>query len=179
MAGLLLAAAVGALTSGCLIPQDDQVILDLPPKANRPIKIVSQEPVQRLKFANSTTCASQNPAFRLTAEDADVADVVYSMWFIDQGPDAQKYEPNIILGGTSPRREVTAPNLSAFRSALANLNPGTHLLTAYVADWPFLEPVDGKVGLVSRDETLADGGVLKDKGSFDSFTWVLDVEPCP
>lgn len=179
MAGLLLAAAVCVPTSGCLIPQDDQVILDLPPKANSPIKVVSQEPAQRLKFANSTTCASQNPAFRVFAEDADVADVVYSMWFIDQGPDAQNYQPNIIPGGSSPRREVTAPNLSAFRSALANLNPGTHLLTAYVADWPFLEPIDGKVGTVSRDETLADGGVLKDSGSFDSFTWVLDVEPCP
>jgi hypothetical protein len=177
MAGLLLTAVLSAPLSGCLIPQDDQVNIDLPPKANSPLRIVANSPGQRVGFKNGTGCT--NEAFTLTVEDADIADVVYSLWFIDPSPKAQAYQPNSLPGGSRAQRSVTAPNSAAFRSALADLSPGTHLLTVHVADTLFLEPIDGNVGVVSRDEVLLDGGIgLKDKGYIDSFTWVLDVEKC-
>ena len=179
MAGLLLCVMVSTPLLGCLIPQDDQVIPALPPKRNSALKIVSQEPQEpRTTFYNSTSCLGLNPVFVLIAEDEDVADIVYSMWFVDKSNASQPFRPNLIPGGGSQRRSVTAPS-SGFKSALANLGAGTHLLTVYVADSAFQEVVDGQVSVSRPDKVLPDGGVVADKGSIDNFTWVLDVEPCP
>ena len=52
------------------------------------------------------------------------------------------------------------------RQALSNLPPGVHLLTAWVGDADFNEPVGGEVTVTGA-------------GGTDSFTWVLDVELCP
>ena len=179
MAGLLLSLLLTSPLVGCVIPQDEQVIDELPPRRNSPLKIVSQEPQEpRTTFYNSTSCLGLNPVFVLIAEDEDVADIVYSMWFVDKSNASQPFRPNLIPGGGSQRRSVTAPS-SGFKSALANLGAGTHLLTVYVADSAFQEVVDGQVSVSRPDKVLPDGGVVADKGSIDNFTWVLDVEPCP
>lgn len=179
MAGLLLCVVVCTPLLGCLIPQDEQVIGELPPKRNSPLKIVSQEPQEpRTTFYNSTACLGLNPTFKLIAEDEDLADPVFSMWFVDKSNASQPFQPSRIEGGMQ-RRSVTAPSSLGFKSALANLGAGTHLLTAYVADSNFLEPIDGQVTVFRPDRVLPDGTKVPDKGSIDNFTWVLDVEPCP
>ena len=105
---------------------------------------------------------------------------MYSLWFIDKSNDGSSlpFQPNNVATGTQ-RRSVSAPNALGFKSAMANLSAGTHLLTVYVADSAFQEVVDGQVNVSRPDRLLPDGTLVPDKGSIDSFTWVLDVEPCP
>ena len=180
MAGLLLTCLGCIPMTGCLFPQDEQVIGELPPKRNGPLKILpGQQPAQRTTFYNSTSCLGLNLPFKLTVEDEDVADVVNSIWFIGK-TSSQPFPPSPIAGGTSVARVVTAPSSLGFRSALANLAAGTEVLTVFVGDTAFEEVVDGNIVLVMRaPKTLPDGSSAVDKGSFDSFTWVLDVKACP
>ena len=59
MAGLLLSLMVGPLLSGCLLPQDDQVFVDLPPKRNSPPRIVTWQPDQQsVGFKSGTGCTN-------------------------------------------------------------------------------------------------------------------------
>ena len=180
MAGMLLCVMGCTPLLGCLFPQDDQqVIGELPPKRNSPLQIKSTDPQDpRTTFYNTTLCLERNPTFKLIVEDEDVLDVVSSLWFIGKTT-TQPFTPSP-LGGSTQRRSVSAPSSLGFKSALANLAAGTKLLTVYVADTAFQETVDGQIALVDRPpRTLPDGTVAIDKGSYDSFTWTLDVEPCP
>lgn len=179
MAGLLLTVLACMPMLGCLFPQDEDVIPRLPPKRNGAIQIVKPlEP--RFVFKNTTLCPSQNRAFALTVTDEDVGDPVFSRWFIG-GINTQAFGPSQLPGGSSVTRNVTAPSFLGFKSALANLATGTETLTVYVADTDFQEVIGGTIALVARPGPqlqLADGGIEVDKGSYDSFTWTLDVEPC-
>jgi len=181
MAGLLLWGALSAPLSGCLIPQDNPVLIDIPPRANRPIRIEDWSPAdQRVEFKNNNVvaCTSQNQTFSLTVADDDTADIVYSRWFIDKNDQSVAYSPSDIPGG-SRQRTVTAPSSANFRTALADLDPGTHLITVYVSDTAFLE-YDGVINTQSRDTPAPDGGVLyRDRSYVDNYTWVLDVKACP
>lgn len=175
MAGLLLMAVVCAPLAGCLFPQDDQVLPELPPKRNGPLKIVDQDPREpRATFRNTTLCPEQNPTFKLTVDDEDIADTVRSRWFVG----TQTFEGRNVTSTGSRGREVFAPPESSFKTALANLTAGdTELLTVFVADTE-VRVVDGQISVEPRTRVLPDGTMVEDKGSFDSFTWVLDVEAC-
>ncbi len=181
MAGLLLTVLACMPMVGCLFPQDEEVIPSLPPKRNGILRIVRQLPAEpRTTFRNTSLCPSQNPVFALTITDEDVGDPVYSRWFIG-GTNGQPFSPTPVPGGSSANRNVTPPSSLGFKSALANLATGTETLTVFVADTDFQEVIDGKIALVPRagpQVQLADGGILLDEGSTDSFTWTLDVEPC-
>lgn len=180
MAGLLLIALGCTPLLGCLFPQDEQVINELPPKRNSPLRIKERQwhPNQRTTFLNSTFC--RNEQFDLLVIDADLADVVTSRWFIDKTDDdvSTAFEPSPIRSGTA-ERIVTAPTISGFTGALANLAPGVHTLTVYVTDSTFEQLTETGVVTVSRpSRLLPDGTPAPDEGSFDRFTWILDVEPC-
>lgn len=172
MAALLLCALCASM-SGCLIPQDDQVPGELPPKRNGPIKIQDQIPRdRRITFFNGTTCS--NASFQLFAEDEDLADLVFSLWFIGSTNETP-FQPTPIQGGTATR-VVNAPSSLAFKSTLANHPTGTETITVYVADTQFKEVVGGNIALVERpDRVLPDASTVRDTGSFDTFTWTLDV----
>jgi hypothetical protein len=174
MAGLLLWAVCASMT-GCLFPQDDQVLPELPPKRNSPIRILDQDPpAPRTTFFNGTACGASNPAFKLTVDDEDVADTVRSRWFVG----LQSFEGRFVSSTGSRGREVTAPTDSGFRATLANLTAGdTELLTVFVSDTE-ARVVDGKLVVEPRSRVLPDGTPVEDKGYSDSFTWVLDVEAC-
>lgn len=179
MAGLLLMAGVCAPLTGCLFPQDDQVLGELPPKRNGPIKIRYQSPPEpRTTFFNGTSCTTSNPAFSVTVDDEDIADTVRSRWFVG----LQSFEGRFLLSTGARGREVTAPTDSGFRAAMANLAAGTALLTVYVSDTE-ARVVDGKLVIEPRTRALPDGTMVEDEGSVDSFTWVLEVQaptgPCP
>ena len=178
MAGLLLFSLGCTPLLGCIIPQDEQLIPELPPKRNGPIAIKAMDPpTVRTTWYNSTGCPERAPALKLTVEDEDLADVVSSLWFIGD-TNTQPYAPTPLPGG-SKTRNVFPPSSLGFKSALANLTAGSAaVLTVYVADTSFQEVLGGQVSLVPRDTKLPDGGSL-DVGTKDSFTWVLDVEACP
>ncbi len=179
MAGLLLCAVSCAPLLGCIIPQDEQLIPELPPKRNGPIKIVNQEPAEpRTRYFNSTQCPSDEPTFKLFVDDEDLTDSVFSLWFVGN-TSTQPFNPTKVAGG-SRTRPVPAPSSLGFKSALANLPSGTAVLTVYVADTDFKEVIGGQVSLADREPTtLPDGNTVTDLGTMDSFTWVLDVEACP
>lgn len=131
---------------------------------NHPPRILETTPALRSTWYATNACPSLNAALRLTVEDLD-GDVLHSLWFIDPTPTSPSWASSPIAGG-AVKRTVTAPSASSFRAALANLPLGVHLVTAWVADADFLEPVDGQVSVTGT-------------GATDSYTWVIDVEPCP
>lgn len=192
MAGLLLCLVACAPLSGCLLPQDEQVIPDLPPRRDTAPRIVGSTPPSRwISFATSAACRT-NEDFKLIVEDEDTGDTLRSMWFIDFKDVTSTtlptpYTANAVrpLNGAL-QREVKAPTSTSFTSALSSLAAGTHLLTAYVADREFDE-FSGTVVLVNSEIALADGGVLRDRdggvvldvGHFDTITWTLQVASCP
>lgn len=180
MAGLLLTALCCIPLQGCLIPQDDeQVIGELPPKRNSALAIRGPTPKgPRVSVYNSTTCPGIQPEFSLTVDDEDLADVMSSLWFIG-GTTTQPFQPTPVPGGTQ-RRTVTAPSSLGFKSALLNLPSGTEILTVYVGDTTWREVVGGDPDMVDREpKLLPDGSSISDKGTSDTFTWTLDVGPCP
>ncbi len=179
MAGVLLFALCCTSLLGCIIPQDDELVPELPPKRNGPIKIVTTDPTDpRTTYFNTTQCLSLEPSFKLRVEDEDLTDTVYSFWFIGN-TNTQPFQPTPVAGG-SKTRAISPPSSLGFKSALANLPAGTAVLTVYVADTSFQEVVGGQVSTVARDpKVLADGGLsAADVGTIDSFTWVLDVQAC-
>lgn len=178
MAGLLLSALCCIPLQGCLFPQDEQVPGELPPKRNSTLRIVDTKPDNgpRVSVYNSTACTQ--PEFRLTVIDEDLADQMSSLWFIG-GVTNQPFPTTPLPGGTLSR-EVTAPTSLGFRSALLNLETGTEILTVYVGDTAWQEWVGGEPQPIPREEKLLpDGSSVADVGSLDTFTWTLDVGPCP
>lgn len=175
MARLLLCAFSSALLTGCLIPQDDQVIPDLPPRKNRPPRIVRNLPVEeRVSYpTGSGNCIRQ--AFALTVEDLDTGDQIRSQWVIDRSTSSPAYSGGVINSNGTALRQVPAPMSSAFLSAMSNLTPGLHFLTAFVVDTDF-DPETGEATPISR--TLPDGTMVEDSGYVDQHFWVLEVAPC-
>lgn len=185
MAGMLLCVmTVCGPMFGCLLPQDDQVIDALPKKKNSPLFLIpenAQPPQQRIAYYSSTQC--NNPVFSIGVKDDDLSDTMRSLWFIDKETSRTvvTYSPSVVNPTTtSPGRQITAPTVS-FTNALANLTPGTHLVTVYVTDSEFEEVADPKdpVRVRRAQVVLADGQTAPDTAYVVSFTWVLDVEPCP
>lgn len=180
MAGMLLCLAACTSLMGCLIPQDDQVIPELPPRKNTPPRIVATSPGINAKFFTTASCAAMNKPFSVTVADDD-DDNLRSMWFIDYEPPmaaVTPFIPNAVPPTPgAPARVVSEPTAQNFKSAMANLTAGTHLLSVYVADREFQE-FNGLVLTVDRQLKVGDASVT-DFGYVDSFTWVVKVEPCP
>ncbi len=177
-ATLLLGCLLSIPLVGCLIPQDDQVQGELPPRRNRPLRIVNQTPATALlaKFRNSNSCIGINEPFTLIVEDEDEGDVLESLWFLD----GRLFQSGPILQMGGIRRQVAGPTISDFAAALANLRPDLpHVLTAYVTDSKFIG--EGENSAVSRKVTLPNGDEVTDQAYVDRFSWVLNVvpDPCP
>lgn len=176
MAALLLGAVWATSLSACLIPQDDQVIPELPPKRNSPISIVDHLPGGFLVGYPPTSCGVRS-AFSLSVQDADPGDQVRSMWFIDidrDDPLGFEARPLSLAAG---QVDVAPPTASGFTSRLANLSTGIHTLTAYVTDSAFADN-SANVEVLRADVTLPDGTQVADPPSLDSFSWTLEVS-CP
>jgi hypothetical protein len=188
MARLLLFACLALAGSACLIPQDDAVFPDLPPRKNSPLRVLapSVKPEQRKTTIRvgpvSETCP--RPEFSMTVADEDTGDQIRSLWFVDPTPTYQPTPTNpvpvfnggVIFGGTSVTRQVSAPN--AMLTFLTGLVDGReHLVEAWVTDGEF-DP-NGPPTSVSRpDRTLPDGSTVPDTAYTDSNVWIVRVEDC-
>lgn len=179
MAWLLLCLISGVSMTGCLIPQDDQVLPELPPVKNRPPRIETYTPSSVSVTFRANLACSTRPDFSLVVSDPDVGDTLRSFWFIDKTTSTQPFQPATIPGTASVRRVVTAPNSNTFTTALANLMSGTHLLTVYVTDRDVEEIDNGLVKAKDTQVTLPDGSTAIDDGYEVEHTWILNVEPCP
>ncbi|MFO0596007.1 MAG: hypothetical protein U0228_11900 [Myxococcaceae bacterium] len=176
MAGLLLCLWSVVFTS-CLIPQDDQIAGDLPPRRNTPLRIVDTTPSEP-QTSYDTRCAAGMTEFSVKVFDEDVTDTINSLWFIDKGPNTVPFTTTPRIPMNTTTRTVSAPTALTFTNALSNLSLGKHLLTVYVADGFFNEVVSGEVTVQDR-MVMWDGGVLTDKSYIDSFTWSVEVVRCP
>jgi GAF domain-containing protein len=188
MARVLLLGACALMASACLIPQDDDVLPDLPPKKNSPPRILAQtvQPAQRktsvVVGTPSPTCLRTE--FSMTVEDEDTGDLLRSQWYVDPRPDYQNtastpvFAGAVIFGGTSVNRTVTAPN--AMLTFLSSLNDGKeHLIEAWVTDGEF-DPNAAPTQVTRPDRTLPDGTSVPDTAYSDANVWVITrVESCP
>jgi hypothetical protein len=162
MRNVMVVGSVVLVACGA-VPQQH---LDAGVETNRPPRITSSTPFDvRSTWYASTFCTSLNPQFTVSVQDPD-GDSLRSLWFIDKSASSAPFMGSPRPAGQEVQR-IEAPAALSFNSALANLPTGVHLLTVYVADSDFNEVVDQSV-TVSRAD-----------GFFDSFTWVLDAEPCP
>ena len=186
MARLLLLGCLTLMESACLLPQDDTVLPDLPPKKNSPLRVLapSIKPEQRKTTIHvgtvSETCP--RPEFSMTVSDDDTADPIRSLWFVDPTPNYEPTSTNpvfsggVIFGGTSVTRQVTAPN--AMLTFLNGLVDGKeHLVEAWVTDSEF-DPNAPPTSVSRPDRTLPDGTIVPDIAYTDSNVWVVTVEDC-
>jgi hypothetical protein len=176
MAGLLLAVVVGPLGSGCLLPQDDQVFPELPPRRNTPPRIVNWAPEARAVYFSSTGCPNQ--AFSVTVVDDDTSDTLRALWFINRTKDSQPYSSSPLFPSASATRTIPAPT-GRFVTDLANLSVGFHQVTVFVTDGDFREVVDGNISADRPPRALPDGGLVDDVAFIDTFSWFLEVQQCP
>ncbi len=82
MATMLLWLCVSTSLSGCLVPQDDALILTLPDRANRPLRVLatqSKPPNRELQVRAGRSC----DPFSVTVDDPDLGDTIRATWFID------------------------------------------------------------------------------------------------
>jgi hypothetical protein len=176
-AGLALALALG----GCLMPQDDELLPELPPTKNRPPRILegSAVPQQQVSIPVGFNCTPERWAgifeFSAKVEDPDVDNPIRNRWFVD--PD-DKHTTVFFQGLTLP--PSTKPTRDTPVKAPANLiassplsTPGKRRLVLVISDGEFEEGVTPTRRLVR----LPDGGLTEDLSYTDSFTWLVNSDP--
>lgn len=187
MARLLLLGCVALMESACLLPQDDTVLPDLPPKKNSPLRILAQtvQPAQRktpiVVGTPSPTCPRTE--FSVVVADEDTGDPIRSQWYVDPN---QNYEPSAtspvfngspIFGGAAVNRTLTAP--PAMLTYLQGLsNAQEHVIEVWVTDGDFVP--GPPTGATRPDRTLPDGTQVTDPAFTDAHVWIVTrVETCP
>ncbi len=177
MARLLL-CAFSVSAASCLIPQDDEVIAELPPLKNRPPRIVATLPATFTvpDFETGTRCTRE--PFSITVEDIDTGDTLNTYWFIDKTDSTQPFSSSPAFGTGSPTRSISQPSGGAFLALLANLPAGTHTLTVFVVDRLIDEITDGNIRPLRTPVSLPDGEMGWDEGYKDEFTWVIHAVSC-
>jgi hypothetical protein len=184
---LLMGIFLLAALSGCLLPQDPQVLPDLPPPKNTPPQIVDQNvkpPGTSITIKVGMLCMPQMTLFEVPVDDQDYdeargayTDKITSLWIVDPNG-ANGGFPGRAAPPFSPSKTRTIRNPTEILSAGSALTvPGQHVLQVIVADGDLVgigmpEPVL---------KPLPDGGTFKDPTYTDSYQWnVLTVQGvCP
>ncbi len=184
MAARLLPALLGGVCLfGCLVPQDDNVLFDLPPQRNSPPRVVvgQTQPQQVVTLLLGDGC--RQPSFEAKVEDPDLKDVIRNRWFIDPNgthtslfTDGQPLPESL----TSIRSSsVKMPTTLFTASPLATA--GTHVIELLIADGELSEGAQPFVRTVTG--ALPDGGrgTLTDQSYVDTYQWFVttDLKPCP
>ena len=178
MRRLLVPVALCVLLGACLLPQDDTILVDIPPPVNQPPSILEAqvEPSSRI-FTVDGGAGCPDLLFSAPVEDPDLMDVLYYDYYVDSVDDSTGQ----VAQGTVP------PNGSAIRgqAALYDVDwaspgqlqtPGTHLVQVLVADGPLVNGVPQP-----RTVALPDGGTRLDTTFAVSFSWRVTVTggACP
>jgi hypothetical protein len=185
MAGRLLSVAVAALlVHGCLLPQEDQVFDDLPPKKNSPPRILPglERPASPLLLELGDNC--RHEPFSINVEDPDRADRIRSKWFVD--PDSMftgvSFSSNTLTESQTTVRNAPIKSPTQLFSASSLLDTiGPHKVTVVIADGEF------ELGIQTSPRThvvvASDGGtlVIEDPSLIAYYTWSVTTTktPCP
>lgn len=180
VAGRLLVGLLVLGQAACLIPQDDPILVPLPPTRNRPPRIQENSVTPPRSFPAPTLFTGDNcpeqVLFGVTLEDPDVDDVLTLRWFIDYDPNN-----NPVSFGTETRVSTTGAAVRGALEQTFSLRPGSplavpgiHLVEAVVADGQLIgrEPQP-----LARDEQ----GNVTEVSYSDTFAWYISVEDqvCP
>ncbi|WNG37369.1 hypothetical protein F0U61_29595 [Archangium violaceum] len=185
MKWLGLGLTVGAL-GGCLIPQNEEYLSELPVRLNHPLRLVEQQakPSNRIirGFGTSELCELE---FSIPVEDLDLADTLVAYWFVDYDPSQTRVDSIDYIfpdkGGTDAVRDKFASFRARYNAAdIGRLSiPGDHVVEVVVTDTSLLagrEP-QGKSSI-----NLEDGTVYEDRGYTASYAWFVKTEAggkCP
>jgi hypothetical protein len=176
-----LGVAVWA-SGGCLIPQDESYLNELPIQRNRPPRIVEKQvqPSERIiRGYGSDLCDLE---FSVIVEDPDVGNRLTAYWFVDYDPNQPRGADQVVRiepKGGKVVRDERASFQSSFDSADFNrLNlPGDHVVEVVVSD----------TALVDREPQgtvikLPDGNDFTDPGYTVTYAWFVRTEAggdCP
>ena len=185
MAGRLLCTALAAvLVQGCLIPQEDPVLPDLPPKRNTPPVLVldSATPMKRgtTLFLNPS-CMSKDRRFAIAVVDPDLGDKIVTRWFVDHDDKFTTLPVNgteFPSGAKFAERGIAKPIELFYTSGRLFDPPGAHWVTVVISDRAFLpEGIDVTLGTFD----LPDGGTTPDMTTTAQYTWevITDKTNCP
>jgi hypothetical protein len=170
LAALLL--IVATIFSGCLLPQDEYYIEDLPTIRNNPPSIVESQvtpPGHALTVSSADPCSV---SFTLKVQDPDVLDRLYYRFYIDYvfptvlnpAPNNPIFKEGIIE--PSPTREEVRNDSVTFET----LDPthtiftiGSHVVEALVTD----------SRISDRTDTVAEDGERQIGKAF--YTWLVNV----
>jgi hypothetical protein len=175
---LLAAVTLSVVCGACLLPQDDTILVDIPPPVNQPPAIVEAEvlPLSRI-FSVDGGPGCPDLVFSAPVEDPDLLDVLYYDFYVDSDAGST----GLVAQGSVP------PSGNAFRTQPASYDvdwsspgplqtQGTHLVEVLVADGPLVNGVPQP-----RSVALADGGTRIDETFAVSFSWLVTVTggACP
>jgi hypothetical protein len=168
-------AAWAILLGGCLLPQEDHILGDLPPRMNQPPQIVESLLTPASRFVtvqNGGNCPLLT--FKAPVSDPDVEDRLIYNYYIDPNLNPGFVKQAILPNGGSPQRPDPAQLDVSFAVAGPLQQPGQHVVEVLVADGP----------LVNRDPqprvvTLLDGGTALDPSYAVTYAWVVTVNPGP
>jgi hypothetical protein len=198
LATMLLWVGCVSGSMACVFPQDDQVIPDRPPVANRPVRIVSgsAKPAQRETVIRlGLNCPREAGEFSVRVSDPDGDDAINATWFIDPNERYVATQNSPVFPGnpgarlSGDLRTVTSP--SVLRATLQQFVGGQkRRVEVVVTDGTFIEseltdPVTGE-GRPFLDATRGtvrgeNGEVFAVEAFRDEYVWLVEVStaPCP
>lgn len=176
-----LGAAVWVL-GGCLIPQEESYLSEVPMQRNRPPRIVEKQvqPSERIiRGYGADLCAL---SFSIIVEDPDISDLLVAYWFVDYNPNQPHGADWVDL--IEPKSgKVTRDERASFQANFDSVDfnrlnlPGDHIVEVVVTDTSLLnrEPA-------GRIYPLPDGTTLTDPGYTATYAWFVRTEAganCP
>ena len=173
LTGLLLTVPAFAST-GCILPQDDTLLSDLPPALNRPPRFLEDNLVPGTgitPLSNGVGCEQQFVAY---AEDPDAADTLYVSFFIDydKNPDVS-YGSTVITGSGGTVRGSASLTLRTDQVGIPLFTVGDHAVDVVVSDEPLQSgrrPRPRPVG------SVVDGGPVNSSFAV-MHTWFIKTVP--
>ncbi len=169
--------AFSMVLAACLLPQDDTLLVDIPPPVNQPPAILEDQvqPSSRL-FTVDGGPGCPDLVFIAPVEDPDVADVLYFDFYVDSEADTGQVAQGTVPPSGSAIRAQAATYTVDFANPGPVQTPGTHFVEVLVADGPLVNGVP-----LPRTVALPDGGTRTDATFAVSYTWLVTVSggPCP
>lgn len=161
---LALCLLCGGVGAGCLVPQDDHVLQDLP-QTNHPPRIVEDLVSPQSRIINTDT-ACPDLQFSAPVEDPDLGDMLTVRWYLSDFANTtpQQIREDSISNptGQAVRKDPAALTIN-LQSTSSPLPPGVHVLELLVSDGTLINrvpqprdvPLDGGVGILTYVTTYA------------------------
>jgi hypothetical protein len=177
-----LGLAVG-LCTGCLVPQNESYLTELPIPRNRPPRIVENQvsPSDRIIIGYGTSGLCEL-TFSVPVEDPDLSNILTANWFVDYDPNQPRGADRVVRiepkGDKAVRDERVTFHPTFDSSDFSRLNtPGDHVVEVVVAD-SALQGRDPQATTIK----LPDGTDFSDPGYATSYVWFVRTEAggtCP